>query len=502
VVVACVDTAFRALDHLGTFDLLWIDESHHAPARLYLETLAKLKRKNPALRVGGGTATPERGDLVGLDCVFGKEAAAVITLEELFAGKWLVRPRVRAMPLASLADLLSRNVHPDDEDALSAALNAKVARRELVRLCREHTEGRRTIVYCQSVRDAMELADDLRAAGEDAVGISHETHPDDRVAILDNVRSARGPRIITNPILLVEGFDAPPVDCIVLARWIASRSPLVQQVGRGLRPWPGKVDCLVIDPLATFERVGGLVAGTNLQGKDALSVPQPPLGEETGEGRWHPVITIGFGQTTLQSFEVPDIPAPLTSSTDEPVQEEAVATFVRPAESVSPPPPPLRKVVNGKAVIARAEAMALGLPRYFTGRPCPKGHVAERHTRGRGACVACGAELAKERARRNMRDPERREQIRAQLNARAGRPGWREQQRVKDAPTEGGPRAIGETPGAEGRLGTQEEAEPRISREGKGSRNERMKDPEYRAKLMAQKAAASRAWRKRRKVTT
>jgi hypothetical protein len=30
-----------------------------------------------------------------------------------------------------------------------------------------------------------------------------------------------------------------------------------------------------------------------------------------------------------------------------------------------------------------------------------------------------------------MRDPERREQIRAQLNARAGRPGWREQQRVK-----------------------------------------------------------------------
>jgi 5-methylcytosine-specific restriction endonuclease McrA len=39
-------------------------------------------------------------------------------------------------------------------------------------------------------------------------------------------------------------------------------------------------------------------------------------------------------------------------------------------------------------VISRAEAKAAGLTRYFTGKPCPKGHVADRFTGG-GGCVEC-----------------------------------------------------------------------------------------------------------------
>lgn len=40
------------------------------------------------------------------------------------------------------------------------------------------------------------------------------------------------------------------------------------------------------------------------------------------------------------------------------------------------------------AIITRAEAKAKGLTRYFTGKPCPKGHIAERAT-GCGGCVTC-----------------------------------------------------------------------------------------------------------------
>ena len=36
----------------------------------------------------------------------------------------------------------------------------------------------------------------------------------------------------------------------------------------------------------------------------------------------------------------------------------------------------------------RSEAKSLGLKRYFTGKPCPVGHIAER-TVDRGACVMC-----------------------------------------------------------------------------------------------------------------
>lgn len=39
-------------------------------------------------------------------------------------------------------------------------------------------------------------------------------------------------------------------------------------------------------------------------------------------------------------------------------------------------------------ITSRTEARANGLKRYFTGKPCKRGHTAERHT-GNGTCVEC-----------------------------------------------------------------------------------------------------------------
>ena len=39
-------------------------------------------------------------------------------------------------------------------------------------------------------------------------------------------------------------------------------------------------------------------------------------------------------------------------------------------------------------IIQRSKALAEGLPRYFTGKPCPQGHVAERRV-GSYGCVVC-----------------------------------------------------------------------------------------------------------------
>jgi hypothetical protein len=59
----------------------------------------------------------------------------------------------------------------------------------------------------------------------------------------------------------------------------------------------------------------------------------------------------------------------------------------------------------------RAEAKRLGLPRYFTGRPCVNGHIAERYTSGGCVeCVAMGKELYPE-------DPERKRQRKQRWDA-------------------------------------------------------------------------------------
>ena len=42
-------------------------------------------------------------------------------------------------------------------------------------------------------------------------------------------------------------------------------------------------------------------------------------------------------------------------------------------------------------IMTRAEAIDRGLPRYFTGKPCIHGHVADRGTLN-SACVVCAKE--------------------------------------------------------------------------------------------------------------
>lgn len=52
--------------------------------------------------------------------------------------------------------------------------------------------------------------------------------------------------------------------------------------------------------------------------------------------------------------------------------------------------------------LPRRDALALGVPRYFTGRPCSQGHVAERHTSS-GTCCEC-VRQSNERRRREVLD--------------------------------------------------------------------------------------------------
>ena len=50
------------------------------------------------------------------------------------------------------------------------------------------------------------------------------------------------------------------------------------------------------------------------------------------------------------------------------------------------------------SLITRQKAKRLGLKRYFTGEPCPKGHIEERDVAGRH-CFGCTREHARNRIR-------------------------------------------------------------------------------------------------------
>lgn len=57
----------------------------------------------------------------------------------------------------------------------------------------------------------------------------------------------------------------------------------------------------------------------------------------------------------------------------------------------------------------RAAALEAGSPRYFNGKPCPAGHLAERDTID-GGCMTCRAQWrrqGKQRARAKLKAAQR-----------------------------------------------------------------------------------------------
>lgn len=75
-------------------------------------------------------------------------------------------------------------------------------------------------------------------------------------------------------------------------------------------------------------------------------------------------------------------------------------------------------------IVTRKDAMARGLKRYFTGKPCKHGHVDERKTSG-GSCVTC----VRESMRKRRKNPNLKAREAAYTRSRMMDPGVRQRQR-------------------------------------------------------------------------
>lgn len=201
-------------------DMILVDEAHHAVAE---ETNALLSDYPNALVVGL-TATPERGDGRGLGDVFDALVVSATVRELTDMGHLvpceILRPE-RALEPGQIA-----------QSPVDAYL--------------EHARGRRTVVFARSIELAEEYARGFAAAGVRSASLSISTPWTNRRLVVDALRRG-GIDVVCNVMVLTEGFDAPEVSCIILARGCGSQGLYMQIVGRSLRPAPGKVDALLID---------------------------------------------------------------------------------------------------------------------------------------------------------------------------------------------------------------------------------------------------------------
>ncbi|WP_439631408.1 DEAD/DEAH box helicase [Gemmata sp.] len=228
------------------FDLIVVDEAHRATSRSYRKIVDHFTGKNPACKVVGLTATPNRADGTALGLVF-EAVGYAMGIPDAIDGGWLVPVRQRSVVVSDVQITgPSRTNELGEKDYTDAAVESVMLDEQALvatadPLVRE-AAGRSSLVFCATVRHAHELAAVIdRYAPGSAAAVDGETPPDQRADLISKFRTGQI-QFLCNAQLFVEGFDAPTCSCVAVARPTKSTGRYTQMVGRGLRPLPGVVD--------------------------------------------------------------------------------------------------------------------------------------------------------------------------------------------------------------------------------------------------------------------
>lgn len=243
--------------------LVVIDEAH-VVHQAHEDIIAECREKG--IPVIGLSATPFRK---GLGKIFDTTVVGATTAQLVEQG-YLVPATCYAPRVPDLQDVKTRADGDWQEDALAEVMGDAKLMGDVVHHWYKLAQDRQTLVFAANVAHSRALCDMFQQAGVRAEHIDgYEKDPERRERIIREFREGRI-QVLCNVALLTKGFDAPETSCIVLARPTKSLMLHYQMLGRGLRPAPGKADCLVIDHAGNCLRNG---------------VPEDPLPTELDDGK-------------------------------------------------------------------------------------------------------------------------------------------------------------------------------------------------------------------------
>lgn len=234
------------------YDYIVIDEAHHLVADSYRKILTHFK---PELLIGL-TATPERMDGVSLLPDFGNQISAEIRLPMALDEGLLT-------PFQYLC--ISDNTDLTDDELMQG--NKYVASKITERLCNQERVGLiinklryylpdetkcKALGFCATKEHARFMADNFNACGLNADYLTADRDGEREVL---NKKLSRGE---INYLFVVdifnEGIDIPAVDTVLFLRPTESLTIFLQQLGRGLRLYPGKLLLTVFDFVAQLNQ--------------------------------------------------------------------------------------------------------------------------------------------------------------------------------------------------------------------------------------------------------
>lgn len=277
----------------GDVGLIITDECHHAAAASYKRVYAAFP---DALQLGV-TATMARGDGVGLgsvwdDVVFKRSVLWMISKGHLVDVR-TQRVDLDALDMSAVASTKA-DWRPGD---LGRALMEAEADTAIALAYAKHAGDRQGIVFTPTVETAEAAAEALNRAGIVTRVISGETPREDRADTYARFRTGKV-QVLSNCMVLTEGFDAPCASVAMIARPTQSATLYTQMVGRVLRLHPGKTEALVLDLVgASAHKLRTLVdlnPGDVMTVKNGESLAEAVVREAEEQNRKVPAGSIAF----------------------------------------------------------------------------------------------------------------------------------------------------------------------------------------------------------------
>lgn len=242
----------QTLEAMGSFpdmNLMIVDEAHTQRSK----TTAFI-RNNPHIRVVGLSASPFTK---GLGSIY-SHVVSTTTTKQLVDGGWLAPLKVFC---AKEIDMKGANKVAGEWSAKEATARGVQITGDIVSEWVKKTHEifggpRKTIVFAAGVAHGADLQQKFGEAGYNFISISYKDDDEYKKQVIEDF--SRPDTTINGLIatdILTKGFDVADVEIIISARpFTKSFSSWVQQLGRGMRPFPGKKFCVVLDHSGNFLR--------------------------------------------------------------------------------------------------------------------------------------------------------------------------------------------------------------------------------------------------------
>lgn len=247
--IASVQTLVRRLHGMPAPALLIIDEAHHATASQY----QAIRDAWPKARILGVSATPSRTDGRGLGEVFDTLIIGP-NIRTLIDAGHLAPVEVYAPPLKADLSGIHRSMGDLNVHESAAQMDKAVVTGDAVEHYQRLCAGRRAIAFTTTLVHAGHVAERFVEAGIPSEVIDGTMATDARDSLLHRF-AAGGVRVLVSCQVIEEGFDCPAAEVAILLRPTESIRVFLQQVGRIMRPMPGKT-ATVLDHVGVTEKLG------------------------------------------------------------------------------------------------------------------------------------------------------------------------------------------------------------------------------------------------------